>query len=79
MSLKEFYPGTNNYKKIIWLNRYFDRVMKLHDVNKKKLLNESINWGSDEHIRLRKLQNRIHNKIYLLARYSSLLTSKALN
>lgn len=64
-------------KKCLWTNRYSDRLVKLSDMIFSKM--QSLAWDSKEYQDLRELRNRVSNKIYVLARYSGLITSKALS
>lgn len=65
-------------KKVYWSNRYSDRVMKLHEDTHKAFMIEAENWGSQKHLEIQQLIRRISYRINVLARYSSLLTTAAL-
>lgn len=65
-------------KTVYWVNRYQDRVILLHKITHKAFMRASENRGSDEHLKIQKLNIKIYNKINVLARYSSLLTSQGL-
>ena len=72
-------PEEKLMKKVYWVNRYFKRLDKLFEITHRKWLDESIkNYGSTNHQKLTILKNKMHWKMNVLARYSSLLTSKAL-
>ncbi|MGB6151848.1 MAG: hypothetical protein WBG48_07645, partial [Pricia sp.] len=74
-----FNPSPELMKKVHWANRYSDRVMKLQAKAHKKFMEESDTWGGKRHRYLQRLSNRISHKVYVLARYSSFLTTAALN
>lgn len=72
-------PNEILMKKVYWLNRYFVRIEKLFNQVHELWLNESIqNYGSNKHMKLTELKNKIYWKMQILVRYSSLLTSDAL-
>ena len=73
-----FNPSPELMKKVYWSNRYSDRIMKLHDQTHERFMKESNNWGNDKHLYLQGLMSRIRNRINVLARYSSFLTTAAL-
>ncbi len=77
--LQNFNPSPELMKKVHWANRYSERVMRLSAQTHKEFMEESNNWGSTRHVYLQRLSNRISHKIYILARYSSFLTTTALN
>lgn len=79
MKLHEFNPSQELMRKVYWVNRNFNRIMKLHEATHIKLMASSkTSYYSLENQNLRDLMFRINRKVRVMARYSSMLTNKAL-
>ena len=79
MKINEFNPSKELMRRVYWVNRNFNRIMKLHEATHVKLMVSSNNdYYSFESQNLRDLMSRINQKIKVMARYSSILTTKAL-